>query len=204
MNNKKKVVIVGPAYPLRGGIATFNHRLAKEFIANGHDCTIYSFSLQYPSILFPGKSQYSTDPPPDALEIHTKINSVNPVNWLKVGNEIKNLKPDIVIVRFWLPFMGPSLGTILRRIRKNRHTRIVCIADNVVPHEKRPGDKPFTRYFLKSCDAFITMSEKVMRDLRNFEKEKPALLIPHPLYDNFGARVSKEEARKHLQLSASD
>src|SRR5689334_3060198 len=100
--------------------------------------------------------------------------------------------------------MGPALGTILRRVRKNKHTRIVCIADNVIPHEKRPGDKPFTKYFLKSCDAFITMSEKVLADLRTFEKNKPAILVMHPLYDNFGQPVPKSEARNWLKIDENE
>ncbi len=110
------------------------------------------------------------------------------------------MRPDLIIVRYWLPLMGPCLGTILRRVRKNGHTRIVCIADNIIPHEKRPGDKPFTRYFVKSCHAFITMSEKVMQDLRSFDDKKHALLIRHPLYDNFGEPVEKAAARQHLAI----
>ena len=199
-----KVIIIGPGHPLRGGLATFNQRLAKEFIQTGYDCSIYSFSLQYPSFLFPGKTQYSDEPAPEGLTIHSAINSINPLNWIKVGNRLKNERPDIIVVRFWLPFMGPALGTILRRVRKNKHTKIVCIADNVIPHEKRFGDKPFTKYFLKSCDAFITMSEKVMSDLRLFEKDKPAQQVQHPLYDNFGAIISKEEARSKLGVGSSE
>ena len=197
----QKVLIIGPAHPLRGGgITTFNHRLAKEFISQGFDCSIVSFSLQYPSFLFPGKSQFSNEPPPQDITIHTLINSVNPLNWISVGRRLRKWKPDLVIVRFWLPLMGPSLGTILRIIKKNGHSKIICIADNVIPHEKRPGDKPFTRYFLKSCDAFVTMSEKVFNDLRTFEKTKPAMQVPHPLYDNFGEKISKEKARRRLGL----
>lgn len=200
-----RVIIIGPGHPLRGGgLTTFNHRLAKEFIAQGNDCWICSFSLQYPSFLFPGKSQYSEGPAPEGLTIRSWINSINPFNWIKTGNRLRKEKADIILVRFWLPFMGPALGTILRRVRRNKHTRIICLADNVIPHEKRIGDKPFTRYFLKSCDAFITMSEKVLSDLRLFQPDKPALLVPHPLYDNFGAAVSKEEARFHLGLPAGE
>jgi glycosyltransferase involved in cell wall biosynthesis len=199
-----KVIIIGPGHPLRGGLATFNQRLAKEFIQSGYDCSIYSFSLQYPSFLFPGKTQYSDEPAPEGLTIHSVINSINPLNWIKVGNRLKKERPDIIVVRYWLPFMGPALGTILRRVRKNKHTKIVCIADNIIPHEKRPGDKVFTKYFLKSCDAFITMSEKVMTDLRSFEKDKPALQVQHPLYDIFGEIVSKPIARKHLGLLETD
>ena len=199
-----KVIIIGPAHPLRGGLATFNQRLAKEFIDEGNDCPIYSFSLQYPAFIFPGTTQYTDEPAPGNLTIHTVINSVNPLNWIKIGNRLKKENADIIIVRFRLPLMGPALGTILRRVKKNRHTKIICIADNVIPHEKRPGDKPFAKYFLKSCDAFITMSEKVMGDLRLFEKTKPGQVVSHPLYDNFGAILSKEEARKHLELSVTE
>ena len=199
-----KVIIIGPAHPLRGGLATFNQRLAKEFIEQGNDCSIYSFSLQYPSFLFPGKTQFSDEPAPEGITIHSVINSINPFNWIKIGNRLKKERPDIIIVRYWLPFMGPALGTILRRVRKNSQTKIICIADNVTPHEKRFGDKPFTRYFLKSCDAFITMSDKVMADLRFFEKTKPARLVSHPLYDNFGDILSKEAARKHLGLQENE
>ena len=196
----KKIIIIGPAHPLRGGgITTFNERLARQFQLEGHQTSIYSFSLQYPGFLFPGKSQYSDKPAPEGLDIHTRINSVNPFNWLSVGKEIKNQKTDIVVVRYWLPFMGPCLGTILRIIKKNKHTRIICIADNIIPHEKRIGDKAFTRYFLKPVDAFITMSDKVLSDLRLFTSKK-ALLVPHPLYDNFGEKISKEEARQKLNL----
>lgn len=199
-----KVLIIGPAHPLRGGLATFNHRLASEFNRQGHTCSLVSFSLQYPSVLFPGKTQYSDEPAPDGLVIRSLINSVNPLNWIAVGNQLRKEKPDLIVVRFWLPFMGPALGTILRRVKKNRHTKVVCIADNVVPHEHRPGDKPFTKYFLKTCDAFITMSEKVMADLKTFEPVKPAKLVSHPLYDNFGTPLPKGQARKLLGLREED
>ena len=201
----KKIIIIGPAYPLRGGgISTFNERLAREFIDEGFDTTIYTFSYQYPSFLFPGESQYSTDPPPEGIPIEIKINSINPLNWIKVGNEIKKIKPDIVVVRYWMPFMAPCLGTILRRIKKNKHTKIICIADNIFPHEKLPGEILLTKYFIKPVDAFITMSEKVLSDLYQFTKNKPAQFIPHPLYDNFGTIISKEEARKKLGINQND
>lgn len=198
----QKIVIIGPAHPLRGGgITTFNQRLARQFIQEGHNTSIYSFSLQYPGFLFPGKTQFSDEPAPAGLDIHTRINSVNPFNWISVGKELKRLKPDIVIVRYWLPMMGPCLGTILRIIKKNKHTKIICIADNIVPHEKRVGDKVFTRYFIKPVDAFIVMSEKVMSDLCSFTAVKPAKLVAHPLYDNFGEKISKTEARAKLAIS---
>lgn len=200
-----RIFIIGPAHPLRGGgIVSFNERLARAFQTEGHTCEIWSFSLQYPGFLFPGKSQYSSEPPPKDLTIHTKINSINPLNWLTVGNKIRKEKPDIILVRFWLPFMGPALGTILSQVRKNRYTKIICLADNVIPHEKRPGDKLFTNYFLASCDAFITMSEKVQRDLQSFHIKKPNSLVAHPLYDNFGEAVTKSQARDYLKIDSKD
>jgi glycosyltransferase involved in cell wall biosynthesis len=195
----RSVVIIGPGHPLRGGLASFNQRLAREFIHEGYDCMIYSFSLQYPEFMFPGTTQYSSEPAPEGLTIRSRINSVNPLNWLSVGRELRRLRPDIIVVRYWLPLMGPALGTILRQVRKNRHTRIIAITDNVIPHEKRPGDKPFTRYFLKACDAYITMSEKVMKDLRSFEAVKPARQVLHPLYDSFGDGIPKDTARAILR-----
>ena len=146
----KSIVIIGPAYPLRGGLASYNERLAKEFIHLGHTVSIYTFSLQYPGFLFPGTTQFSTEPAPANLDIHVRINSVNPLNWLSVGIELKKKKPDLIIVRYWLPFMGPCLGSILRIVKQNKHTKIVCIADNIIPHEKRAADIPFTKYFIKS------------------------------------------------------
>jgi glycosyltransferase involved in cell wall biosynthesis len=199
-----KVIILGPAHPLRGGLATFDQRLAIQFTSEGHDCSIVSFSLQYPALLFPGKTQYSSDPAPEGISIRSLVNSVNPLNWLHVGHLLKKEIPDIIVVRFWIPFMGPSLGTILRKAKKNRHTKVICIADNVIPHEHRPGDKIFTRYFLSACDAFITMSDKVLADLRELEPSKPAVLVRHPLYDSFGEKLSKEEARAHLGVHQNE
>src|ERR1700722_11824344 len=129
--DRRTVIIIGPGHPLRGGLATFNERLAEEFTNEGFVSSIYSFSLQYPAILFPGKTQYSDEPAPAGIRIYSLINSINPLNWIKVGNQLRKLRPDIVVVRYWLPLMGPALGTILRRIRKNNHSRIIAITDNI-------------------------------------------------------------------------
>ena len=204
VNLVKSVVIIGPAHPLRGGLASYDERLAKAFMDTGYKTTIYTFFYQYPSFLFPGTTQYSMEPAPENISIKVKINSVNPFNWLSVGNELKKLSPDIIVVRYWLPFMGPCLGTILRRVKRNHHTKVICIADNIFPHEKRPGDTSFTKYFLKPIDGFITMSEKVLTDLHQFAKGKPSQFVPHPLYDNFGEKISKHTARKKLGINIED
>ena len=201
---KKELILIGTTWPFRsGGIASFNERLAREFQAQGYTVTIYTFSLQYPSFLFPGKSQYSSDPAPTDLTIHVKINSINSFNWIWMGYMIARKKVPLIVVRFWLPFMGPCLGTILRIIRWNGVSKVVCIADNIIPHEKRIGDKWFTRYFIGAVDAFITMSKKVHQDLLTFTNKK-STICPHPLNDNFGTIMTKEAARAHLGLPATE
>ncbi|WP_107037604.1 glycosyltransferase [Brumimicrobium mesophilum] len=194
------IVIIGPAHPYRGGLAAYNERLARAFEEKGHTVKIYTFSLQYPKFLFPGKSQFVEEAPLYNLNIVRAVNSVNPLNWLKVGNEIKNSKPDLVICKFWLPFMGPAFGTILNRIKKNKHSKVISILDNIIPHESRIGDKQFTKYFVKPIDGFVAMSKKVHDDLSFFDTQKPRLISPHPIFDNFGEEVSKEIALKHLKL----
>jgi glycosyltransferase involved in cell wall biosynthesis len=196
----KRVVIIGPAHPLRGGLASYNERLCRAFQQAGHVASICTFSLQYPGFLFPGTTQYSSEPAPTDISIDVAINSVNPLNWIIVGRKLAKLKPDLIVVRYWLPFMGPCLGTILRIVKRNKHTRVVCIADNIIPHERRFGDVPFTRYFVKPIDGFVTMSEKVLSDLPLFVRDKPARFVPHPLYDNFGEAVDRLEARRFLGI----
>lgn len=196
-----KITILGPAHPYRGGIAALNERLAKELVSEGHVVNIVSFTLQYPSFLFPGKTQFSDQAEKFSFPITREVNSVNPLNWIKVGNRIKNQKPDLLLVRFWIPFMAMSLGTICRLVRKNRHTKIISIADNIIPHEKRPGDNFLCNYFITSADGFITMSESVLDDLRKFNKNKPGILSPHPIYDHYGKTESREIALKKVNLS---
>jgi glycosyltransferase involved in cell wall biosynthesis len=194
-----KIAILGSAHPLRGGLAAFNERLAQQLMSQGHQVTIWSFSLQYPSILFPGKTQYTDEPAPEGLDIRTVVNSVNPANWLATGRKMLHERYDLIIVKYWLPFMGPAFGTILRKARKNGHTRVVCIVDNIIPHEKRPGDKQFTNYFIKPVDAFVTMSKDVLKDVKTFT-DKPAFFTPHPVYDSYDTPVSKQEACARLGL----
>ena len=199
-----KIVILGPAYPYRGGIAALNERLAIQLIREGEEVSIFNFKLQYPGFLFPGKTQYTDDPAPEEVRISREVNSVNPFNWLKVGRKLKRLAPDLLIVRYWLPFMGPSLGTICRMVRRNKHTKVICIADNIIPHEKRPGDRLFTRYFAGGVDGYMAMSHEVGEDIRHLLPGASCRFTPHPVYDHYGAILSREEALKTLGLDAAD
>lgn len=198
--SRKKIVIIGPAWPLRGGLSTYNERLCLQFQNEGYDCSILSFKLQYPNFLFPGKTQFSREQAPQNTAIDTAINSINPFNWIKVGFKYKKLAPDIVVFRYWMPFMAPCLGTIARLIGLNKKTKIIAIADNIYPHEKHFYDNICTHYFVKSIDGFITMSESVLNDLKQLVPHKPSQYIAHPMYDNFGEGISKTEAKKALQL----
>jgi D-inositol-3-phosphate glycosyltransferase len=198
---RKRIIIAGPAHPLRGGLAAFNERYARALQQAGHEVIIYTFSLQYPSVLFPGKSQYTSDPAPADLDIRVKINSINPLNWISTAKEISKLNPDIVMFRFWIPFMGPALGTMARMIRKNCKAKIIGFLDNVIPHEKRMGDKGLTSWFLNSCDGFIVMSQQVAGELKQFFQEPEYAFMHHPIYD-YGTPVDRATACEHLKLDA--
>ena len=195
---QRKIIIIGPAFPYRGGIANFNNSLAVEYKSQGADVKIYSFSLQYPSFLFPGKTQYEEGEGPKDIEIIPIVNSINPFNWFKVASRIKKENPDYVIIRYWLPFMAPCLGTVAKLIRKT--TKVFAITDNVIPHEKRIGDSLLTKYFVKSSDAFLTLSSSVLDDLKQFTDTKEKIFIPHPIYDSFGDIVEKSTAKEKLGL----
>ncbi|MBK9107244.1 MAG: hypothetical protein IPM92_02395 [Saprospiraceae bacterium] len=168
-----RIIIIGPAHPLRGGLATFDERLAREFQNLSWDVEIYTFSLQYPNLLFPGKTQYSNTPKPVDLKIQVCINAINPLNWFRIGQEIKNKNADIVLTRYWIPFMAPCLGTMLRIIRGNNKSKLVCLVDNIIPHEKRIGDKLLTRFFVNVPEWFICMSESVETELKTFRPKSP-------------------------------
>lgn len=196
----KSVVILGSSHPLRGGLAAYNERLARAFTQLGYEVKIITFSLQYPNFLFPGKTQYSDEPTPVDLNIEISVNSVNPINWIKIGKKIQSLKPDLLIVKYWIPVMAPCLGTIARIARKNRKTKVISILDNIIPHEKRPGDNLLSGYFARSVDGFVAMSKEVMSDLELFDHQKPREFCPHPLYDHFGKLQTKVKAKEKLGL----
>lgn len=199
----KTIKIIGPAYPFRGGIATTNERLAEEFIASGYEVELETFTIQYPSILFPGKTQYNDKSAPENLNIIRTINSINPLNWIKVGRRIKSEKPDLVIIRYWIPFLAPCLGTISGLIRRNKHTAIICLADNVIPHEHRIGDRLLTNYFIQRIDGLIAMSKSVLTDGISFRKNLLHGFSPHPLFDNYGKQLTFEFAKQTLNLDVN-
>ncbi len=200
MTNSQHIVLLGPAYPYRGGIASFTERLAREFEYQGHRCTLVTFSLQYPGVLFPGKTQYAEGVASPKLTIRRWVNTINPISWIKTGIAIRKLNPDMIIVRYWMPFFAPAFGTILRIAGFKKRTRIICIADNIIPHEKRPGDTLLTSYFNGAVEAYLVMSEQVKCDLEKLGIRKETVLLPHPLFDHFGDKADRLVAREALKL----
>lgn len=197
-----KITILGPAHPYRGGLASIMEMLARTFQRRGYEVDIRTFTLQYPALLFPGKSQTVATPPPEDLRIRRCVNTMNPLNWLQVGRALRRERPDFLLLKYWTPFMAPCFGTIARVARGNGHTKVLCQIDNVEPHEHHLTDRPFNRYFLRSVDGFIYMSEQVHRELQAYSSA-PALFSPHPLFENFGTRCLRGEACARLGLDPS-
>lgn len=197
------IIIIGTAYPYRGGLAAFNERLAGQFQKEGHQVEMYTFTLQYPGFLFPGKTQFTDDPAPADLKITRRINSCNPCNWLSVGREIRKKEPDVVVFAYWMSFMAPCFGTIAREVKKNGKTHCIGLIHNMIPHEPNVLDKLFPGYFVKAMDGFTTLSEAVIKDIEHFDhQDKPKHWAPHPIYDHYGDIIDKHLARKELGLQA--
>jgi len=193
----KKAVFIGPAYPYRGGIAAFNENLATIFQHNGWECKIFTFIQQYPNLLFPGKNQLTTEDPRPNLTITRGIYSTNPLNWLKMSKEIIEEKPDLVITQYWMPFMAPAFGTILRGIKKEMNeVKTVTIVHNFKPHESRIGDKQLNKYLTNRTDILVCLSDSVKEDISKSVKDKPVIKLFHPIYDHYGAAITREGLTK--------
>lgn len=199
-----KVIIIGTAYPLRGGIAHYVALLAKYFQKAKHDVEIISFKRQYPKILFPGKTQEESGEELHSIKAEMLIDSINPFNWIAVGNEIRKRKPDLIVFKYWLPFFGPSYGTIAAIAKRDKHTKVMILCDNIIPHEKRPGDLLFTKYLFHFADSAIVQSDSVENDLLKLFPNLPYRKIPHPVYEIFGESVSQNEARKKIGIAENE
>lgn len=195
-----KITILSAAYPYRGGLSHFTYLLYKELIKE-HEVNVVTFKLQYPELLFPGKAQ--TEPEVEGeqrIPTERLINSINPFNWVTTGIKIRNSEPDILLINFWLPFFGPSFGTIAGIVRSNKKTKVITIVHNVKPHEKRIGDRICTRYLFACVDHFILLSRKLEGDLKMMRIDARFKTLFHPVYSIFGDRIEKETAREYLKV----
>lgn len=195
-----RIAFLSTFYPFRGGIAQFGGALFKALEKEGHEVQAYTFTRQYPDFLFPGKSQYvDNDDTKEAIPSIEILDSINPFSYWKTAQAIKKFKPDVLITQFWMSFFGPSCGKVANLVGKD--CKVVGILHNVIPHEGRFFDKPFTKYFLNQHDAFVTMSEAVEKDLRKYNPKTPSYLRAHPLYNHFGEIKNSKESKVSLGIN---
>ena len=193
-----KIAILSCFYPYRGGISQFNACLYGELSRN-HIVKAFNFSRQYPEFLFPGKTQYVT-PDDEAVPVESEspLDTANPFSYIRTYKAIRDWKPDLLIVRYWMSYFAPSLGYITRKMKK--HCKVISILDNVVPHERRFFDTPLTRYFLTGSTGCVTLCEAVSEDLLRIRPDARYTVIQHPLYSHFGKKKDRGEAERKLGL----
>jgi glycosyltransferase involved in cell wall biosynthesis len=193
-----KIVFLSTFYPFRGGISQFNALIYRE-IEKEHEVEAITFSRQYPSLLFPGKTQLvSPDDAADTIPSKRWLDSINPLTYIRTARRIKKMQPDLIITKYWMTFFAPSLGYVLGR--QTKKTKRISVLDNVIPHEKRFFDNWCNRYFLKRNDGFIVMSEKVLKDLLLYVPNARYIHVPHPVYNQFGEKLTRIAALQKLGL----
>ena len=193
-----KIAVLSCFYPFRGGIAQFNANLISE-LGRVHEVRAFNFTRQYPDLLFPGKTQYVT-PEDEAVPVESKalLDTANPFSWGRTARELASWKPDVLIMRYWMSWFAPSLGSVARKMP--RVCRTIGILDNVIPHEPHFFDRPFTSWFLKSLDGCVTLCGEVASDLLKIRPEARYTVLPHPVYNHFGSRLEKAEAEQLLGI----
>ena len=194
-----KIAILSCFYPYRGGISQFNACLYDELSRN-NIVKAFNFSRQYPEFLFPGKTQFVTaDDEAVPIESDSLLDTANPFTYISTYRAIRDWKPDVLIVRYWMSYFAPSLGYITRRMKK--HCKVISILDNVVPHEQRIFDTPLTKYFLTGSTGHITLCEAVSKDLLRLKEDARYTVIQHPLYSHFGKKKERSEVENKLGLT---
>ena len=197
-----RIVILGTAWPYRGGLAAFNERLAKQFVMEGHEVEVVTFRLQYPGFLFPGKTQYSHEVAPEGLKITREMNSCNPLSWIKVGKRLKKEAPDLLISCYWMAFFAPCYGVIQNIVKRNGKTKCIALVHNMIPHEPSILDKLLAPFYVKQNDGFVALSDSVVKDIASLDKyNKPKTFSPHPVYDHYGEMMDKNAACQVLGLN---
>lgn len=194
-----RIAYLSTFYPYRGGIAQFNASLYRA-LETEHSVKAYTFTRQYPGILFPGKTQLvENDETADPVPAARVLDSINPVSYFGTARNISKFQPDLLIMKYWMSFLAPSLGTVAGLLPKK--TRIITVLDNVIPHEKRFFDNALTKYFLNRNDGFIAMSDAVMHDLHLLKPNAPCKRMDHPLYNHFGNSIDREVACNQLSIN---
>ena len=183
--------------PYRGGIAQFSTALVRE-LRKEHEVQAFTFTRQYPDMLFPGTSQYDASGVDDVGAIRV-MDSMNPLSWKRTSQRMLAAKPECAVLRYWMPFFAPAMGSVAAHLRKNG-VKVITIVDNALPHEPHFYDRPLTRWFLRKSNGFIAMTDAVQEDILDLCPQAKVKLMPHPLYDHFGTPVPQLEARHMLGL----
>lgn len=195
-NSSQTVVFLGPAYPYRGGIASFTERLAHQYKLEGWKVKIFTYTFQYPKILFPGKNQLREDKPNYELDIERTVHSIRPSTWRATKNKILDLKPNLVIAPHWNPFMSYSLAAILKKLSIPK----VVLVHNLYPHESGYFDTSLVNRIMKVDAKFLTISKSVLAQVQTNYPSVEVSQYPHPYYDHFGASVDKVIAADKVDL----
>ncbi|RLC51904.1 MAG: hypothetical protein DRZ79_02000 [Candidatus Cloacimonadota bacterium] len=197
-----KIAFLGPAYPLRGGIVQFITILAEKLKTADHKIKIFSFKKQYPKFLFPGKDQFDHSGKKPEIEIEQVLIPYNPLTWFPTVFKIKKWNPEILILKYWIPFFAPAFGVIIRFLKLTSSTKVIYIIDNIDFHEKWIFAKTLTKFALGKADKLITLSDSVFEDTRKMFPNKKIIRSYHPLYLIFDRqRFNKKTAKKELGLT---
>lgn len=203
MVSRKKIVLLGPAYPYRGGNAMFIQYLV-ESLTERFDVTLINYSLLYPDFLFPGKTQFDTSAKQIKAPVSERlINSVNPLSWWRTAQRIKELNADLVCFDWWNPFFGPCHRGISALIRSHYKGRMLWITENFISHEARAADMMLTRLGLHHADYFLTLSSKVENDLKLLSKGRPVFRNELPMFDySLGQKFHQQTEKQALGIPA--
>ena len=194
-----KIALFSVFYPYRGGIAQFGAMLYRA-LEKEHNPEAYTFSRQYPGLLFPGSSQYVLDSDKaDDIPAKRILDSVNPLSFRSAAEKINNSKPDLFISQYWMTFFGPATGGLQKRLTPG--TKRISILHNVIPHEKRFFDNFSNRSFFKHNEGFVVLSDAVLKDLLSIQPDAKYLRIDHPVYSHFGDQLERNTALEELSLS---
>jgi len=202
---KKKIVIVGPAYPYRGGNALFISHLYDQLIKH-FDVTVLNYSLLYPSFLFPGTTQFDkSNNTLSSVKSERIVNSISPLSWFKTANRIKQVNPDLVVFDWWHPFFSFCHYSISNILKKHFGKKILFITENVISHESHFIDKILTRLGLSNASSFLALSKKVEEDLSGISHSRKVYRSELPVYDCYDIdESSKEREITHRFFQASD
>ena len=194
-----KIVVIGPVYPYRGGIAHYTTQLSIKLMESGHETFVYSFLRQYPALLYPGKSDKDPSKPAGKLEANYTLDPLYPWTWTKTVDEIIKINPEVVLIPWWTTFWAPAFWSVVKLLTGKGIT-VIFLIHNVIPHESKPWDKWIARQVLQIGDSHIVQSENEKERLLEILPNSNPILCPHPVYNQFiNGSEQNAEATQPLQ-----